>query len=72
MRRDPALDALVEGIGQGPQQHDVDGHLMVIEEDVQVADTQLGARRRGDCERQRRRNEMAGEPQGTHTANGPL
>ncbi len=72
VRRDPALDALVEGIGQGPEQHDVNGHLMVVEEDIQVADTQLGARRRGDGERQRRRNEMAGEPQGTHTADGPL
>ena len=69
---DSALNALGEAGGQHPQQHDVDGHLMVVEKDVQVADTQFGAGGRRNGQHHRRRTEVIDKPQATHTANGPL
>jgi len=39
VRRDAALDALGQRLRNDPEQHDVDGHLMVVKEDVQVTDT---------------------------------
>src|SRR5437867_3531143 len=38
VRRDAALDPLLKRLGDGAEQHDVDRHLVVVEEDGEVAD----------------------------------
>src|SRR5256885_5306332 len=46
VHKESALEALVEAPGQGPQQHDVNGQLLIIAVDGQVADARFGLRGR--------------------------
>ena len=71
-RGDAAVDGLQIFHRDDPEEHDVDGHLMVVEVDVQVADAQLGLRGQAAGQRQDRRDDVGGQNHHAHTARTPL